>query len=119
MRLKYYPTGMPLFSASRGMKRPIVEKISNKEELIKEQMENIRSRKTVQMYLFDTPVDTVMEVIQIEANEDTKDIQDGDVVYLWLTFHDKIAYVNNQIVYFRMEGSIHWRRKITWSNRRR
>lgn len=31
-RLKYYLTGMPLFSASRGMKRPIVEKISNKGE---------------------------------------------------------------------------------------
>ncbi|MBQ2237939.1 MAG: hypothetical protein II321_00695 [Lachnospiraceae bacterium] len=32
-RLKYYPTGMPLFSASRGMKRPVVEKISNKEAM--------------------------------------------------------------------------------------
>lgn len=32
-RLKYYPTGMPLFSASRGMKRPIVEKMSNKEAM--------------------------------------------------------------------------------------
>lgn len=32
-RLKYYPTGMPLFSASRGMKRPIVENISNKEAM--------------------------------------------------------------------------------------
>ena len=32
-RLKLYPTGMPLFSASRGMKRPVVEKISNKEAM--------------------------------------------------------------------------------------
>ena len=32
-RLKYYPTGMPLFSASRGMKRPTIEKISNKEAM--------------------------------------------------------------------------------------
>lgn len=32
-RLKYYPIGMPLFSASRGMKRPLVEKISNKEAM--------------------------------------------------------------------------------------
>ena len=32
-RLKYYPTGMPLFSASRGMKRPVEEKISNKEAM--------------------------------------------------------------------------------------
>lgn len=32
-RLKYYPTGMPLFSASRGMKRAVVEKISNKEAM--------------------------------------------------------------------------------------
>ncbi len=32
-RLKYYLTGMPLFSASRGMKRPVVEKISNKEAM--------------------------------------------------------------------------------------
>ena len=32
-RLKYYPTGMPLFSASRGMERPVVEKISNKEAM--------------------------------------------------------------------------------------
>ncbi len=32
-RLKYYPTGMPLFSASRGMQRPVVEKISNKEAM--------------------------------------------------------------------------------------
>ncbi|WP_147297499.1 hypothetical protein [Lachnotalea glycerini] len=32
-RLKYYPTGMPLFSASRGMKRPLVEKISHKEAM--------------------------------------------------------------------------------------
>lgn len=31
--LKYYPTGMPLFSASRGMKRAVVEKISNKEAM--------------------------------------------------------------------------------------
>lgn len=28
-RLKYYPTGMPLFSSSRGMERPTVERISN------------------------------------------------------------------------------------------
>lgn len=39
-RLKYYPTGMPLFSASRGMKRPIVEKISNKEAM--ERVENCK-----------------------------------------------------------------------------
>ena len=32
-RLKYYPTGMSLFSASRGMKRPVVEKITNKEAM--------------------------------------------------------------------------------------
>lgn len=32
-RLKFYPTGMPLFSASREMKRPVVEKISNKEAM--------------------------------------------------------------------------------------
>lgn len=32
-RLKYYPTGMPLFSASRGMKRPVEEKISDKEAM--------------------------------------------------------------------------------------
>ncbi|WOO35661.1 hypothetical protein R2R35_17920 [Anaerocolumna sp. AGMB13020] len=32
-RLKYYPTGMPLFSASRGMSRPMVEKISHKEAM--------------------------------------------------------------------------------------
>lgn len=32
-RLKYYPTGMPLFSASRGINRPIVERISNKEAM--------------------------------------------------------------------------------------
>lgn len=32
-RLKYYPTGMPLFSASRGMKRPLVEKISYKKAM--------------------------------------------------------------------------------------
>jgi hypothetical protein len=32
-RLKYYPTGMPLFSASRGMRRPVVEKISHKEAM--------------------------------------------------------------------------------------
>jgi hypothetical protein len=32
-RLKHYPTGMPLFSASRGMNRPVVEKISNKEAM--------------------------------------------------------------------------------------
>lgn len=32
-RLKYYPTGMPLFSASKGMKRPVVEKLSNKEAM--------------------------------------------------------------------------------------
>lgn len=30
-RLKYYPSGMPLFSASRGMKRPVVEHLTNKE----------------------------------------------------------------------------------------
>lgn len=30
-RLKYYSTGMPLFSSSRGMHRPIVEKVSNQE----------------------------------------------------------------------------------------
>lgn len=32
-RLKYYPTGMPLFSTSRGMRRPVVEKISHKEAM--------------------------------------------------------------------------------------
>lgn len=32
-RLQYYPTGMPLFSVSRGMKRPVVEKMSNKEAM--------------------------------------------------------------------------------------
>lgn len=32
-RLKNYPTGMPLFSASRGMSRPMVEKISHKEAM--------------------------------------------------------------------------------------
>ena len=31
--MKYYPTGMPLFSASRGINRPIVERISNKEAM--------------------------------------------------------------------------------------
>ncbi|MBA4689098.1 MAG: hypothetical protein H2184_18385 [Candidatus Galacturonibacter soehngenii] len=41
-RLKYYPTGMPLFSASRGMKRPFVEKISNKEA-----MERVKDYKMV------------------------------------------------------------------------
>ena len=30
-RLKFYPVGMPLYSCSRGMKRPSVEKIKNKE----------------------------------------------------------------------------------------
>jgi hypothetical protein len=39
-RLKYYPTGMPLFSASREMKRPVVEKISNKEAM--ERVENCK-----------------------------------------------------------------------------
>lgn len=32
-RIKYYPTGMPLFSASRGMSRPVIEKISHKEAM--------------------------------------------------------------------------------------
>lgn len=32
-RLKYYPNGMPLFSSSRGMSRPVVEKISHKEAM--------------------------------------------------------------------------------------
>lgn len=32
-RLKYYPTGMPMFSASRGMSRPMVEKINHKEAM--------------------------------------------------------------------------------------
>lgn len=39
-RLQYYPTGMPLFSASRGLKRPVVEKISNKEAM--ERVEDCR-----------------------------------------------------------------------------
>lgn len=32
-RLKHYPTGMPLYSSSRGMKKPEVEKLSNKEAM--------------------------------------------------------------------------------------
>ena len=32
-RLKYYPTGMPLYSSSRGMKKAEVEKLSNKETM--------------------------------------------------------------------------------------
>ena len=30
-RLKFYPTGMPLYSCSRGMKRPTVERVVNKD----------------------------------------------------------------------------------------
>ena len=30
-RLRYYPTGMPLFTSSRGMRRSVVEKVSNQE----------------------------------------------------------------------------------------
>ncbi len=37
-RLKYYPTGMPLYSCSRGMKRPTVEYLSNKD--IKDKLKN-------------------------------------------------------------------------------
>nr|WP_092250921.1 hypothetical protein [Butyrivibrio sp. INlla21] len=37
-RLKYYPTGMPLYSCSRGMKRPTVERVENK--AIKERLKN-------------------------------------------------------------------------------
>ena len=29
-RLRYYPSEIPLFSSSRGMKRPIVEHLTNK-----------------------------------------------------------------------------------------
>ncbi len=32
-RLKCYPTGMPLYSASRGMARPVVEQMTNKEAI--------------------------------------------------------------------------------------
>lgn len=32
-RLKYYPTGMKLYSSSRGLKRPIVEEMSNAEAM--------------------------------------------------------------------------------------
>ena len=32
-RLKYYPTGMQLFTSSRGMTRPVVEKVSNGEAM--------------------------------------------------------------------------------------
>ncbi len=34
-RLKYYPTGMPLYSCSRGMKRPTVERVVNKDIKVK------------------------------------------------------------------------------------
>ena len=37
-RLKYYPTGMPLYSCSRGMIRPTVERVSNKD--IKDKLKN-------------------------------------------------------------------------------
>lgn len=37
-RLKYYPTGMPLYSCSRGMKRPTVERVVNKD--IKDKLKN-------------------------------------------------------------------------------
>ena len=37
-RLKYYPTGMPLYSCSRGMKRPTVERVTNKD--IKNKLKN-------------------------------------------------------------------------------
>lgn len=30
-RLKYYPRGMNLYSSSRGMKKPVVEELTNKE----------------------------------------------------------------------------------------
>lgn len=32
-RLKYYPTGMKLYSSSRGMKKPVVEELSNAEAM--------------------------------------------------------------------------------------
>ena len=32
-RLKHYPTGMPLYSASRGMARPVIEQMTNKEAM--------------------------------------------------------------------------------------
>ena len=37
-RLKYYPTGMPLYSCSRGMIRPTVERVANKD--IKDKLKN-------------------------------------------------------------------------------
>ena len=37
-RVQYYPTGMPLYSCSRGMKRPTVERITNKD--IKNKLKN-------------------------------------------------------------------------------
>ena len=37
-RLKYYPTGMPLYSCRRGMKRPTVECVANKD--IKDKLKN-------------------------------------------------------------------------------
>lgn len=41
-RLKHYPTGMPLYSASRGMPRPIEERMTNKEA-----MERVKDCKLV------------------------------------------------------------------------
>ena len=32
-RLKYYPAGMNLYSSSRGMKKPVVEELTNKEAM--------------------------------------------------------------------------------------
>ena len=37
-RLKYYPTGMPLYSCSRGMNRPTVERVVNKD--VKDKLKN-------------------------------------------------------------------------------
>ena len=37
-RLKYYPRGMPIYSCSRGMKRPVIERVSNKD--IKDKLKN-------------------------------------------------------------------------------
>ena len=33
LRLKYYPRGMNLYSSSRGMKKPVVEEMTNKEAM--------------------------------------------------------------------------------------
>lgn len=34
-RLKFYPAGMNLYSSSRGMKRPVVEELTNKEAMVR------------------------------------------------------------------------------------